>query len=170
MTEKKIWQVCVAAVAGGMAILFYGLYVWINAEAQAKWPVAQAKIVSSRIVSAPNYSGDEDTSDSDSSEVEYSYVVAGQSFRASQHTDSRSLSDKHPQGAVASVHYDPTNPSSSILEPELIKGRSYTWIGFVICLLFPIAATVLSKQLNSGKQAGSRTLVQAPTGNAVTDF
>ena len=44
MTEKKIWQFCVAGIAIGMLILFYGIYVWMNAETQTKWPVAQGKI------------------------------------------------------------------------------------------------------------------------------
>lgn len=162
MTEKKIWQVCVAGVAVGMVILFYGIYVWLSAEAQEKWPVVQGKIVSSQVKREQDYSHRGRNSYShDRSEVNYSYSVSGQSYQGSQHSGSGKLSHRYPTGSIASIHYNPANPSSSIIEPELIIGKSYTWAGFVICVLLPIAATVISKQLTSGTD--SKSLVQDPT-------
>ena len=162
MTEKQIWQGCVAGVAVGMEILFYGIYVWLSAEAQVKWPVVQAKIVSSQ-VKRVRRSSRKRTTYRKRSEVDYSYSVSGQSFQGSQHSTSSQLSRRYPTGSMTSIHYDPANPSSSIIEPDLFTGRAYTWAGFVFCVLFPIAATVISKQLNSGKLTDSRSLVQDPS-------
>ena len=163
MTDKKIWQFCVAGTAVGMAVLFYGLYIWLNAESQAKWPVVQGKIVSSVANSHRTYGSRRGSSRSDRSEVDYSYLVSGQNFQASQHKSGWKFSHKYPKGTMVSIHYDPTNPSKSILEPLLFEGRAYTWVGFVFCVGIPIATMVFTKQMSSSQQTGLSSFVQDPT-------
>ena len=171
MSEKTIWQACVAGVGVGMLILFYGLYVWLNAEAQEKWPVTKAKIVSSEIAGrwSRRLPGTNRRTSRHSSIVEYSYQVSGQSFNAFQSSRSTAMASRYTKGTTVSVHYDPANPGNSILEPKLFQGRAVTWMGFVFCIGFPIASTVLSKQLRSGKlsrsanQSQSNDLVQDPS-------
>ena len=171
MSEKTIWQACVAGVGVGMLILFYGLYVWINAEAQQKWPVAQAKVTSSEINRRwrRRLTGARHRNRSYSSVVEYNYRVSDQSFNAFQSSRSTAMARRYVKGMTVSVHYDPDNPGNSILEPKLFQGRAATWMGFVFCIGFPIVSTVLSKQLRSGKlsrsadQSQSIDLVQDPS-------
>ena len=160
ISEKTLWQICVAGVAVGMAILFYGLYLWLSAESQAKWPVAQGKVYRSIAHRGRSYS--RRRSSSNRSEVDYRYTVFGQSYEGGQRRSGLSLARNNPKGKTVSIHYDPDNPSSSILEPPIFEGQAYTWAGFVICIGLPIAALVLSRQLNSGKKPSSGGLVQNP--------
>jgi len=102
MTEKKIWQFCVAGVAVGMAILFYGIYAWLSAEAQEKWPVVQGKIVSSQVIRVRDYSDRSNSYSHNRSEVDYSYSVAGQSFQGSQHSRTTAELARGPASSSAS--------------------------------------------------------------------
>ena len=144
MNEKRIWQCCIIGIAVGMVILFYGLFVWVNADAQTKWPVAQARIVSSQAKATGSY-GRRSHNRNYTSIVEYSYQASGQSYQGTQRCSGWRFSDNHKTGSVSPVHYNPANPSNSILKPRVFEGQSYSWIGFVLCVLFPIAATVLSR-------------------------
>jgi hypothetical protein len=73
--------------------------------------------------------------------VRYTYKVEGKSYSATRVTwglnTSASVSRTYEEGDTASVAYNPSNPSSAVLEPGI------KWYDFIL-LLLPLAFTAIA--------------------------
>jgi hypothetical protein len=113
--------------------------------ATESWPVAEARILNSRIVRAPSIGGNRRQITIWRVEVEYEYSVQGRAYhgqrisarayeeQAKSGKPSAALSSvlaRYPTGAIVPVHHSARNPQNSFLEIDRSGSR----------LLFSIAA------------------------------
>lgn len=143
-------------------VLFFtlagALVTWITwsnyrtALAAARWPSTQARILNSvaearRVLT---HQGGGSTMIVWSPLVEYSYQANGRDHYSSRisfggdFAADRALAEKtvarYPAGSVATVYYDPTNPSSAVLEPRV----AFAWPTLLLVAGFFAAAIFFS--------------------------
>jgi hypothetical protein len=101
----------------GLALALGGAWEERKAMASRRWPTVDGTVVQSRLVSRRGWRAD----------VSYAYTVAGAQYR----NDSTSLDvfsseraqvAQYPTGTRVTVHYDPADPATSILEPGGHRG------------------------------------------------
>jgi hypothetical protein len=117
-----------AYIGGPIAALLYGWGEWNAAlgHASKAWPTATARIAESRVAEKGTYVKTMRTGTRYRLKVEYRYRVQGAEYlsRRVQFGDKwlddedfvRELAAKYPAGAEVTVHYNPKNPSSAVLD------------------------------------------------------
>ncbi len=122
-------------VVVGLGIAAFGARSLIHARASSTWPHVPGEIKHSEI----NQSSDSDGT-SYSPLVRYSYSVSGQSFTGERicfglakmsagYQFAQAYIERYRVGSAVLVYYDPTQPSSSVLEPGISK-RAFMPIAF----------------------------------------
>ena len=143
----------IAGIVAGVLLVISGIVSIIRSRRSRKWPVAQGRVVSSKIL--------EDWESSDSSttsrmssytykpEIVFEYDVDGTThvsnmvsmvdYQSSNFSRSEKIMERYPEGKDVQVFYHPSNPSLGILEPRSIGGGCLILaigLGFiVICTL-----------------------------------
>jgi len=112
---------------GGVAVTGTGLY---RAHVASSWPQASGQIVESRLVSGT----------SDRVDVEYTYEVDDRVHRGARISYTlvrgpfftRATEVRYPRGKTVTVHYDPTDPTRSVLE---VRAPSLYLLVFIVSLI-----------------------------------
>ncbi len=138
------------------------LYVrrkWNQARARLSrtWPTVPGKVQSSeidrRITGLPAVLW--------KLKLAYSYDVSGNWYQGDavqfgpKHVSSKELifaqAEKYPAGAAVTVHYDPDDPATSVLETSDEMARQNTWQIWVYFLL-PIVISIIAAIKNAGSR------------------
>ncbi len=123
----------------GPLVMFWGWRILRKAMQTRAWPCVEGVIH----VSEPSSRHDDLLP-----HIEYSYEVAGKSFRSILAFDadisptpefSASYVKKYPVGRVVEVHYDPARPEHSTLEPGLGAGD---WMVFALGLVMTVSGVL----------------------------
>jgi hypothetical protein len=124
-----------------IAILCFALGLWIRRRevAARKWPQAEGRIVTSRIVTGPVRGGT--TSEP---VIEYEFKYQGRSFKSSHWragnftignlATAQEVTDRYPAGSLATVYVNQRQPLKSVLEAT---SSSLCWLPFccgIFCL------------------------------------
>lgn len=128
--KRSFWEVLLILgfpgvfIVAGFVLLWAGSAEWRHARASASWPTTSG-IVEKSFSTIDRHQGRH-------IEIVYSYEVQASPFQSRRvafgsynpATGLRWLRD-YPVGASVTVHYDPRNPSNSVLEPALVAG---SWV------------------------------------------
>lgn len=121
----------VAAI--GLVALLAGWFIRSTALQMASWPTVQGKVLSSTVTSKRERrtSGTSDDRRSRNqtmytAKVRYEYSVEGKRYESSRigameqssssRSSAQSRADRYPVGGACTVHYDPSDPASAVLE------------------------------------------------------
>jgi hypothetical protein len=121
----------------------YGTNMVLQAESTRDWPTAPGKIVTAEI--RPG-----DAATNGRAAIRFEYAIRGSIYRSEQYRTgagqivprdaAEAVIQKYPVGTGVVVHYDPANPSNSVVE------QGDPTLGYVICatavLLLGVAAAV----------------------------
>jgi hypothetical protein len=141
-----LWWLLLAWFLPSAVILFCVSFSYVGARkiyrdrVSKAWPTAEGTILESSLESAsyrrPNLTH--------RAKVLYSFVVDGNTYSGDtldftdfdrESEDARSVLNRYPKNKVVSVHYLPSDPSVSVLEPGRGHQRD-TWVSSVVCLVF----------------------------------
>jgi hypothetical protein len=110
----------------GLGRLRKGLVELRKARQVLRWPTVPGVVTLSKLTTHMGRDGLNFTS-----VVEYAYTVAGREYRSSmQWADSKvaaarklaaSVTMRYPKGQAVQVYYDPQQPSSAVLEPNVAQ-------------------------------------------------
>lgn len=130
---------------GGLMTLAFLLFSLRDAAAAARWPTVSGTVVASEVRSHRELvggRGGSSTVEVFSPSVEYRYQVGGREYHGGQVafgaavSAGKALAEKtvtrYPQGAAVTVHYDPGNPSTAVLEPRVAFG----WLTLLVMVAF----------------------------------
>lgn len=136
-----------------LAVVGFGVAFWLGkpirdkAVASTSWPDTEGRIIRSSLVTARNKGKTHYTAD-----IEYEYALEGNiltgsrvwfgdDYSSSSGSEFRSAVSRYPVGRQVRVHYDPADPTTSVLE------RGVTWSSGVIYWIglgmLAIGATIL---------------------------
>ena len=137
-------------VTVGLGIAAFGARSVVQARASSTWPRVSGEITHSEVVQSSDSEGV-----SYSPLVRYDYAVGDQPFTSERICFglarmsaglrfARTYSERYRIGSVVNVYYDPTQPSSSVLEPGISKqaflpmafGLGFALFGGWFALLF----------------------------------
>ncbi len=118
-------------VAVGLGVGYFGVRGLVRAEASEDWPTAQGRVVAS---SLETHTSRDDGGTTYHAEVLYEFTVDGVvyngnkvtygSYGSSNPSHARRILNRYPKGVDVTVHYQPGDPETCVLEP----GRSpATW-------------------------------------------
>ena len=145
----------------GIGVIWAAWSEWHLATASQTWPTAQATITSSGI----SESHDDDGT-TYHPEVEYRFTVKGKEYTnskisatglsSSHESEVQQIIDQYPEGSTQTVHYNPADPSTAILQAGLAKGDNEPMIlgGVGVFLLFLSVALFLYALLNLSRGKG----------------
>lgn len=129
----------VVSTAGG----YYLLLSWKRGRRSVEWPTTEGRITSSRV---------ESDQDRHAVKIQYSFRADGKQFEGDTvtyrgiSTDRKTADNyvaKNPENHVVMVHYDPTNPPTSVLETG-VDSRTYVLATMVLVILFIVGLAVIS--------------------------
>lgn len=140
MTSRRAGSIVGLVVVGLMLVGGYFLTYRIGkplrdrAAASAAWPATEGRIIASRVARIKQRGGGKETYTAD---ITYEYSLDGRTFEgervwfgddysASDASAFRAAVGRYPVGSAVKVHYDPAEPSESVLEP------GPTWSGSVL--------------------------------------
>jgi len=131
----------------GLVLGGFGLHRYNLGKGSGSWPVARGKITYAQAVPQKVKKSQEYRAS-----LKYTYTVNGSSYTGRRITASdvylKTLSSandilrKYPVGGEVSVHYDPANPGTSLLESGIKKNVYVLFGGAALCILFAVAITV----------------------------
>lgn len=128
----------------GIGLIILAIVQRNKAKAAEAWPTAPGVILSSGLSRHDSYDTDTGTSTSFKPEVQYQYNVMGQNFTGDKLSFgnvsySYNIAAKkiapYPQGTQVLVHYDPADPSKSVLETKSAGGVVLLIVGAVFILV-----------------------------------
>ena len=138
-------------VVGGTALVLFGsvAHSWYLAVVSKNWPAVPGKILYSRLRGG-DFAAGRGIVRVKHADIVYRYTVHERDYTA--HVD-LGFNDEDPQGTVQQypvgtavvVHYNPSNPSRSVLEPRFGLHRTHwlgigvfytVWIGFGLLCVF----------------------------------
>jgi len=140
----------------GFVVLGIGVYLLSSDSATKNWPTADGVVTSSKLetntVQTKDIAGHLRYRESRVPKVSYRYTVDGRQLEGSKlHREPRAddqgatVVARYPVGKAVKVHYDPKDPTSSVLEPETsVGGVVMTAIGGFF-FLFGVAMSVALK-------------------------
>lgn len=145
-------------IAVGFLFLFFGGRSFYRGVASSYWPIAEGRVLSSQVKSAPGKSGGLVYS----AEVNYAYAVNGESFTSQRirfgniHTGNpvlpTQLVEKYPEGGEVTVHYSVSDPLMAVLEPG-IQSASLIVVGIgVLFASVGVAAILMPMRRVSSKE------------------
>ena len=128
----------------GAAVTGLGLY---RAQVASAWPRAGGEIVRSRFVSGTSKT-------SDRLDVEYTFEVAGQVHRGTRISYTliwgtgftRAAQSRYPTGTKVTAHYDPADPSRSVLEVRPPRLYLVVFVVSLIALAWGLARWIQQAQ------------------------
>jgi hypothetical protein len=116
----KIWEHPLGMVGIGVVLLVFGAYTRVQSLRSRSWPVVAGVITESRVRSSRSTGGES----SHSARIAYRYIVNGKTYNGDTISYAKGLFEgasvqvsRYPQGSVVGIHYDPTDPSSAVLDP-----------------------------------------------------
>lgn len=132
-----MWMIMrVSFVLLGVFLVLFGLVLRrMNARAAA-WPSTEGEITRSAVVVDPDDGGS-------SADIRYRYVVGGDAFSSGQFSfdarnssaaSERRLVEAFPVGRKVSVHYDPANPGTAVLETRASSGWTVVVAAGAACI------------------------------------
>ncbi len=111
----------------GAFFLVMGAIEWSNAARSADWPSVEGTVLSSQVHRASGAAGLRRSARSAyGPSVHYEYRVDGVTYTGSKvaftvkgegERESRAVATRYPEQGPVRVHYDPSDPSFSVLEP-----------------------------------------------------
>jgi hypothetical protein len=127
--------------AVGVLCLYRHFQLQSAGKASVGWPIAPGRILVSKITEKESWDNGIRSVDNIPT-VSYAYDVAGNSHSADKiaykiflnmtQIQAQSVLDKYPVGAAVSVHYQPSDPSQSVLE----TGAQSTMVQLIIGVIF----------------------------------
>jgi hypothetical protein len=141
----------------GFAVLGHGVHSFFRGQQSLSWPTVEGRLLECRL---------QENADSDGSnwevKVRYSYAVAGREFEGkrvafgyggdSTHEEHQVIYEKLQSGSRVMVHYNPSNPSDSVLAAGFNRSTLYT-LAFAVIWLLLLTLTVIGTALFSGPDA-----------------
>lgn len=131
-------------IVGGLATTLWGWIVIVRGRKSLTWPSVGGTIEKSALSSE---------SDALLPAIEYSYAVAGRTFRRMVEFPgdisptaelARSYVDKYPAGAHVQVYYDPDRPERATLEPGQGRGD---WMILALGVIATLVGVGLAMQV-----------------------
>lgn len=142
-----------ALVPAALLLLFAALFVvsgfrrMAAGSATRRWPSAPGRITRSAVATEHTTDGDGGTYEVFEPEVHYTFDVAGETRTGDtirihprvfpSRDEAEEIAEQYPEGAEVRVHYDPADPSRTVLEPG--TGRS-PWSAFAMAIVLALAA------------------------------
>ena len=145
----------IASLVIGIAMAVASVRLRREAKASAQWPTTAGHIKTSAVVEESVQDRDDDgrtrTSTQFRADIQFAYRVGARDYvgttwkwgmeRLYGSPDSaRKVIAKYPQGRQVTVHYDPAQPDTAVLEPE---NRQGTVAPFVISGVFAAAGVLM---------------------------
>jgi hypothetical protein len=143
-----------ALILTGGLTLFLGLREMEAAQTSTTWPTVSGTVKSSDIDWSNNDSDDHQR-DSAFAKVVYTYQVAGHlhtsdkvlygDYGSSDSSHADSIVSQYAPGQAVTVHYDPADPSTAVLQPGInggclflpIFGGAFLLVGLLLALFLP---------------------------------
>lgn len=132
----------------GFGLLGYGVHSFYRGWQALSWPAVEGRLLECRLQEDP---GSEGTTWE--VKVRYSYSVAGREFEckrvafgysgSSTHEEHKGIYEKLQSGSRVMVHYQPSNPSDSVLAAGFNRSTFLILAFAVTWLLFTTGFTVL---------------------------
>jgi len=117
----KVWEHPLAIVGIGVVLLGFGAYTGVQGERSRKWPTVPGIVAESdvRYHRNPN-----DNRRSSSARITYRYTANGTTYLGHRTSYFKDFFDgaitqvsRYPQGTWVTVHYDPGDPGTAVLDP-----------------------------------------------------
>jgi hypothetical protein len=134
--------------AVGLGLLGYGVHSFYRGRQALAWPAVEGRLLECRLQENPDSEGS-----TWEVKVRYSYSVAGREFEgkrvafgysgSSTHVEHQGIYEKLQSGSRVMVHYQPSNPSDSVLAAGFNRSTFMTLAFAVTWLLFTTGFTVL---------------------------
>lgn len=157
----------------GLVLAGFGTVTWAQVSASSGWPVAQGRILASRVHSSvstgpPDEHGRSETTITHLVDVTYEYTVAGAAYRGDRYArdgsnyfadaaSAQRLVASLPPGAPVEVRYDPADPSQAVLTPGDLSGAQVPLaIGVVMLALCATGLAALIKRGRVPPSAAAR--------------
>lgn len=129
----------------GAALLLAAINQRKKAKAAQAWPTTAGVVLTSGLHEYQHYDSEDEHMDVNyEPQVIYQYSALGKSYQGNHisignisydyGTASRIIAE-YPQGSAVTVHYDPADPSSSVLETRAAGGILSFILGFVFLLI-----------------------------------
>jgi hypothetical protein len=123
----------------GLALLYYGIRLVLQARLSLSWPTAPGEVIASHIRSDI----DDDHYEHFYVTVRYNYRVSSQNYSGdsippgiqtySDKEEAQEVTARYPDGISFEVFYSPENPGNSLLEPGTQRGGLTLIIGCALC-------------------------------------
>lgn len=149
------WLAGPLLIVAGIGMAVYGKATLGDAKASENWPSVTGQVIYTDVDRVHRMSGSSSSSGSEYRyvpEVQYEYQVEGARYEGDRiafgSTRERSrfraqdVVDRYPIASDVNVHYDPSNPSNSVLEPGADLVLSIMPWGGLLFLLAGIATTI----------------------------
>jgi len=120
----RAWFVAVTGIMACVALFFVvmGALEWNRAAASERWPTTNGIVTESRVAES---TGGRRRGRSYTAKVEYAFQADGRELKGTRvsyrlqptgHSGASERVAQYPVGASVTVHYDPADPSQSVLE------------------------------------------------------
>ena len=128
----------------GLVLLLIGIRQRSKAKAAAEWPTTTGTIISASLQENSSLDSDNNTQITYEPLVQYQYSLIGQRYVGTRLSfghmsyDYRTAAKKiaaYVPGAQVTVHYDPTDPSQSVLEPKAAGGMVIIILGTLFMVI-----------------------------------
>jgi hypothetical protein len=128
----------------GLVLLLVGIRLRGKAKAAAEWPTTTGTIISASLQENSSLDSENNTQITYEPLVQYQYSLIGQRYVGTRLSfghmsyDYRTASKKiaaYIPGAQVTVHYDPTDPSQSVLEPKAAGGMVMIILGALFMVI-----------------------------------
>jgi hypothetical protein len=131
-------------LVGGI-LLIVALVSRSKAKTAQNWPAVTGTVISAQVQEHKNVDiEDSQTMVNYSPVVQYTYSVMGMTYTSTRvgyganqfdrKTAQRKV-EQYPAGSAVTVHYDPSNPQSSVLEVQAAGSKVFLIIGIVLIVL-----------------------------------
>jgi hypothetical protein len=136
-------------ILGGLVFIFVAINQYQKAKkAEKTWLTAPGVVLNSGVTSHRSRNSKGHTTVSYKPQVSYQYQVKDQTFTSDRlsfgsGSYSQAKAEKkialYPHGAQVNVHFNPTDPSKSVLETKAASGGIFLTIGIILMVLGAIA-------------------------------
>jgi hypothetical protein len=144
------------AVCGGLVVLLvaalggYLVFASIRgrrkAQASQNWPTATGRVLEARLQHSTTSDAEGDMTTSYYPQVEYEYVVQGQTFHgnkiafgpqktSSSQSKAQTTLASYPPGVAIPVYYNPVQPQEAVLEKSAPAGMMGLIIGIILVVI-----------------------------------
>ncbi len=126
----------------GVGFISVGIYGLVEAAKSKRWPIVSGTVSKSGLKET-RWDGSVEYS----TDIEYAYTVAEKKYLGWRitwapeaitdmpKTDAQKLADQYPTGKIVTVHYDPANPTITVLDTSVSLRVHTPWIIGVLLIL-----------------------------------